>query len=216
MQDGEAIIRGYRSQNSNVYSEHSRNNQDIPNSIVAIVMHHISTVDNWNSKHIDLILDTAEQLYIDSYIVYGPKDKKLGLENIVRNFFMGQISVHVTVYQPIFTDLFIAGNISKALNVYFHQEMFCMLNYMNQWVSIFCKSGFFYLFDPHERDIKGNLLKKGQKGTAVVNRFNNLDNLIIKLVQNLSVEENPDKEETLEEPSIKSFSLWLISVDIRT
>ncbi|CAH1989161.1 unnamed protein product [Acanthoscelides obtectus] len=74
----DAIIRGYRSQNSGQYSPESRNNQDIPNCIVCLVLHHLVTVENWNAKHIDLILDVGDQLYIDSYIAYGPKDLKLG------------------------------------------------------------------------------------------------------------------------------------------
>lgn len=112
--NGEAIIRGFRSQNSNKYSEHSRNNQDIPNSIVSIVMHHICPVDKWNSQNIDMILDVGNQLYRDSYIACGPKDNKLGVENIMRKFHMNLYSIHVTIYKPIYSAQFYVVDITKA------------------------------------------------------------------------------------------------------
>ncbi|XP_023310426.1 uncharacterized protein LOC111691585 [Anoplophora glabripennis] len=204
MKNGDAIIRGYKSQNSKNYNENSRNNQDITNCIVSIVMHKLIPIDTWTSKHIDLVLDTGDQLYIDSYIAYSPKDKKLGLENVVRKFFLNNIEIHVTVYKPIISDIFNMSNLIRILNVYFQQESYCMLSYLDQWVSIFTRTGFFYLFDPHERDVEGNPLKQKEEGTAVVVRFDNLISLTLKMVQNMYL----DLETT-----VKEFSLWLISVE---
>lgn len=59
----------------------------------SVVMHSVLSIEDWNYRHIDLILDTGDQLFIDSYIAYGPKDPKLGMENILRKFFMGNLEV---------------------------------------------------------------------------------------------------------------------------
>ncbi|KAJ8954144.1 hypothetical protein NQ318_005738 [Aromia moschata] len=216
MKSGGAIVRGYRSQNSDHYNGHSRNNQDIPNCIVALVMHSLFSVDNWAAKHVDQILDTGDQLYIDSYIAYAPRDKKLGPENIMRKFYLKVLEIHVTIYKPIVSDVFNVGTLSRILEVYFQQEAFCMLSFENQWVSIVFKSGYFYMFDPHERDIEGSPVKKGENGTAVVLRYDNLTSLSVKAVQNLYESCEEEREEQQEgEDEVKKFTLWLISVQMR-
>ncbi|XP_060534309.1 uncharacterized protein LOC132706789 [Cylas formicarius] len=203
---GEAILRGYLSQNHEKYAKESRNNQDIPNCIVSVVMNSLIPVNEWTSKHIDLILDTGEQLYIDSYIAYGPRDKKLGMENVLRKFYMGNLEVHVTIYKPVITEVMTASKLLSILEGYFQQESFCILSYRDQYVSLFSKSGYFYLFDPHERNIQGNLVVGGDTGTAVVVRFDCVDSTASKVIRNLSSanEEYAD------------FSLWLTSVKIKT
>lgn len=206
MKNGEAILRGYKSQNSKNYNERTRNNQDITNCFVAIVMHKLLPVDRWTTKDIDMMLDAGDQLYIDSYIAYGPKKPKLGLENIIRKFFFRSTEIHVTVYQSIISDVFNVSNLNRILNVYFQQESYCILSYADQWVTVFTKEGYFYLFDPHERDIEGNAVKKNEQGTAVVVRFGDLNGLTLKLVQNLYV--------YTEEVS-ERFDLWLISVETK-
>nr|CAI5839711.1 unnamed protein product [Callosobruchus analis] len=204
----DAIIRGYRSQNSEQYSQESRNNQDIPNCIVCLVLHHLVSVENWNARHIDLILDIGDQLYIDSYIAYGPKDPKLGMENIMRKFFFKHLEIHVTVYKPIISDIFVPGILNRVLNVYFQQETFCILNYEDQWVTIIFKSGLFYLFDPHDRDIDGKAPKKDNKEvSAVVFRTNSLVSISDRIIDNFLTGE--------EEEGQKMFTLWLISVEIQ-
>ncbi|XP_050312068.1 uncharacterized protein LOC126747451 [Anthonomus grandis grandis] len=199
----EAILRGYKSQNSVYYDPESRNKQDIPNCIASVVMHSVLSIEDWNYRHIDLILDTGDQLYIDSYIAYGPTDPKLGMENIVRKFFMGTLEVHVTIYKPIITEVFTTSKLTMVLEAFFQQETVCVLNFSQLWVSVFFKGGFFYLFDPHERDMEGNIPKSGQEGTAVVVRFDNINAMALKIINNLGG--NTDQTET--------FSLWIISVE---
>nr|CAH7728598.1 unnamed protein product [Callosobruchus chinensis] len=208
LKGADAIIRGYRSQNSEQYSQESRNNQDIPNCIVCLVLHHLVSVENWNAKHVDLILDIGDQLYIDSYIAYGPIDPKLGMENIMRKFFFKHLEIHVTVYKPIISDIFVPGVLNRVLNVYFQQETFCILSYEDQWVTIIFKSGLFYLFDPHDRDIDGKAPKKDNKEvSAVVFRSNSLVNISDRIIDNFLTGE--------EEEGQKMFTVWLISVEIQ-
>lgn len=72
-----------------------KQNKNITKTIdfFSVVMHSVLSIEDWNYRHIDLILDTGDQLFIDSYIAYGPKDPKLGMENILRKFFMGNLEV---------------------------------------------------------------------------------------------------------------------------
>ncbi|KAL1502116.1 hypothetical protein ABEB36_007308 [Hypothenemus hampei] len=201
----EAILRGYKSQNSEYYDLATRNKQDIPNCIASIVMHSVLSIEDWNYRHIDLILDTGNQLYIDSYIAYGPKDPQLGMENILRKFFMESLEVHVTIYKPVVTEIFSVSKLNMVFEAFFQQETTCILQYDRKWISLFFKSGYYYMFDPHERDIEGNALKKEQKkGTAVVIRFDNLNGLTLKVINNLGG--NNDIEE-------EKFTLWIMTVE---
>lgn len=166
----------------------------------------MTNIEKWNSHNIDLILDIGDQLYIDSYIAYGPKDKKLGLENILRKFYMNNLTIHITVYQPIVSELFVISKIANILQIFFQQETFCMITYMNQWVSLFFKKGLFYMFDPHRSNSQGDHVKKGESGSAVLLRFTNLETLAVKLFHNLFV---------TGESSARMFTVYLIDVSIK-
>ncbi|XP_028139261.2 uncharacterized protein LOC114333567 isoform X2 [Diabrotica virgifera virgifera] len=219
---GDALLRGYRSQNSPCFNDACRNNQDIPNCIVALVMNHLVSLERWTFKNIDLILVTGNQLYVDSYIAYGPKDLKLGMENIVRKFFLQHLTIHVTIYKPILSNVFTEDCLSRTLSVFFTQEQHCILNHQNQWVALFFKSGQFYMFDPHERDLEGFSI--GQEccgcGAAILMRFDDVDRLVYRLISNLTPkhveirEVNHEAEDTEDEDE-SLFTLWLASIEIK-
>lgn len=195
------MIRSFRTSTSEFGS-----NADISYCVVAVVMHHLQSVEKWKSYDIDLILDIGDQLYVDSYIAYGPKDKKLGLENIIRKFYMNNLVIHITVYKPIISEMFLVSTINNILQVYFQQQTFCIFSYMNQWVSLFFKSGLFYMFNPHECNLQGDHVKQGESGSTVLIRFDNLDNLAVKLFHNLFV---------ADESSARMFTLWSIDVNVK-
>ncbi|XP_019769617.1 uncharacterized protein LOC109544047 isoform X1 [Dendroctonus ponderosae] len=203
LRGAEAILRGYKSQNSDYYDSHSRNKQDIPNCIASVVMHSVLSIEDWNHRHIDLILDTGDQLYIDSYIAYGPDDPQLGMENILRKFFMGSLEVHVTIYKSIITEAFTASRLNCVLEAFFQQETVGIINYNRQWISVFFKSGYYFMFDPHERDIEGNPISDSEHGSAAVVRFDSLNGMTLKIINNLggNAEENEE------------FMLWIMSVE---
>lgn len=182
------------------------NRGDISYSVIAIVMHHLTSVDKWKSNHVDLISETGDQLYIDSYIAYGPRDEKLGLENIIRKFYMSNLSIHITIYKPIISDMFVISKISNILQAYFQQETYCIFSYSNQWVSLFFKSGLFYMFEPHACNLQGDHVRRNESGSAVLIRFTSLERLANKLFQNLF---------TADESSSRTFTLWLIDVNIK-
>lgn len=199
--NGDAVMRSFR---TNTFE--FGNNADISHSVIAIVMHHLNNVEKWKSPDIDLILDIGDQLYIDSYIAYCPKDKKLGLENIIRKFYMNNLAIHLTVYKPIISDFFIVSTINNILQVYFQQETYCILSYNNQWVSLFFKSGLFYVFNPHACTLQGDSVKHGESGSAVLIRCLNLENLVLNLFHNLFI---------ADESSARMFTLWSIDVNVK-
>lgn len=198
---GDALLRGYR-----ILKSDNTSNPDICQCVVAIIMHNLLMVDKWKSKQIDLILEIGDHLYIDSYIAYGPKDKKLGLENVIRKFYMNNLTIHVTIYKPVVSEIFVISSINNVLQVFFQQESHCIFSYMNQWVTLFAKSGLFYMFDPHECNIQGDHVNKGEMGSAVLIRFDNLDNLVLKLYNNVFLPV---------ESSATNFTLWLVDVSVK-
>ncbi|CAG9853719.1 unnamed protein product [Phyllotreta striolata] len=219
LNNGDSIIRGYRSTNSECYPDSARNNQDLPMSIIALVMHVLFSIENWTYKNVDLVLDTGNQLYLDSYIAYGPKDPKLGPENIIRKFFLKHLTIKVTIYKPIVTDEFVCTSLLRVLGIFFSQEPFCLFYHKNQWVALIAKAGYFYLFDPHPRDLEGCAIEKIDKcepGTAVVVKCDSVERLVCRLLENLTLPPQENGTDSMEQNAEEnSFTLWLISVAIR-
>lgn len=65
--------------------------------------------------------------------------------------------VHVTVYKPILTEVFTVSKLSSVLEALFQQETVSILNYKQDWITLFFKGGFYFMFDPHARNIEGRL-----------------------------------------------------------
>ncbi|KAL3271902.1 hypothetical protein HHI36_022372 [Cryptolaemus montrouzieri] len=179
----QSILRGTRCLTSACYQEKTRGFQDIPVCIVAFVANCIVPISEWTWKEIDAVLDTGDQLYIDSYIAYSPRDKKLGLENVVRNIFIMNKKAHVTIYKPITLFGFHSNQLARNFEKWFLDENFCMVNYLDQWVGVFFKKGYYFLFDPHERGPTG--CRGGQDGAACVLKFEKIEDLATKLINNL-------------------------------
>lgn len=183
MSGGDAILRGTRSQSSKHYSEHSRGYQDIPNCFAAFVVHRLSPVGTWHFKHIDMILDVGDQLYKDSYVTYSPKNRKLGMANVLRKVYIKEVQVSLEVYKPVMSNVLNAYNLELALINYFQQEQFAILSSMKEHVALFFKEGYYYLFDPHDRNVQGN--KCEEEGVACVIKFETITNLVAKYMGNL-------------------------------
>lgn len=174
--DEVSILRGTRSQASPCWSAGSRNNQDIPNCLAAYVLHRLQSIDVWHYKHIDTILSVGEQLYVDSYICYKPKDVKLGLNNVVRSFCIRDCQVNVEIFKPAIKQALLLSNLRTAFSNWFQQESCAMLGAYNKWVTIILKGGMYYLFDPHDHDHEGKKTPYG-KGCAVVMRYETIHSL---------------------------------------
>ncbi|KAK5638441.1 hypothetical protein RI129_012736 [Pyrocoelia pectoralis] len=181
LSNGDAILRGTKSQSSKEYSANSRGNQDIANCFAAFVVHRLSPVSSWHYKHIDMILDVGDQLYKDSYITYCPRNPKLGMENILRKVFIKEVEVALTVYKAVMMNMLNAPNLELALLNYFQQEQFCIISTRNEHVAVFFKEGLYYIFDPHDCDVEGN---RNESGVACVMKFPSIPNLVSKYIAN--------------------------------
>lgn len=181
LSNGDAILRGTRSQTWEGYSSTSQGKQDIPNCLAAFVIHRLNPITNWHYKHIDLILDIGDQLYKDSYITYDPRNPKLGFKNVLRKIFIKDVQVSLKIYKPVMSNTLTAFNLEMALVNYFQQEPFGILFANNQYVALFFKQGYYYMFDPHDRDLDGNSCTSG---TACVMKFQTLPNLVAKYLEN--------------------------------
>ncbi|KAB0791417.1 hypothetical protein PPYR_03217 [Photinus pyralis] len=180
--NGDALLRGTKSQSSKEYSANSRGNQDIANCFAAFVVHRLSLISTWHYRQIDMILDVGDQLYKDSYITYSPRNPKLGMANILRKVFIKDVEVALKVYKPVMKNTLSAPNLELALINYFQQEQFCVLSTRNEHVALFFREGLYYIFDPHDCDLEGN--RTAECGVACIVKFQTIPNLVAKYVAN--------------------------------
>lgn len=176
-----ATLRGTRCQSNKIYSNNSRNNQDIPNCLTAFVMERLLPLNKWTSKTIDQILDIGDQLYKDSFVINSPPNSKIGLEFVIRQVIIKDVKVHVAICKPVIINHFTYDNVLKGLTIFFMQKQFCILETANQYIAVFLREEAFYLFDPHERNLLGEV---ADRGTAVVVKHLNLESLSKQIYDN--------------------------------
>lgn len=176
-----STLRGTRSQNSKTYNATSRNNQDIPMCLTAFVMERLLPLNKWTSKTIDQVLDIGDQLYKDSFVVNAPTDQKIGLDYIIRQVIIKDVKVHVAISKPVIINKFTRDNLLKGLTIYFMQRQFGMVSIDNEWISIYYRDDHYYLFDPHDRNILGEV---DIPGAAVLIKYPDLDQLSKRLCDN--------------------------------
>lgn len=174
-------LRGTRSQNSKAYSSSSRNNQDIPICLTAYVMERLLPLCKWTSKTIDQILDIGDQLYKDCFVINVPIDSKIGLDYVIRQVIIKDVKVHVAISKPVIINQFTYDNLLKGLLIYFMQKQFGLLSIDNEWIAIYFRDENYYLFDPHDRNLLGEV---SIPGTAVLIKYPNLNVLANQLEAN--------------------------------
>lgn len=179
--DGSWILRGMRSQASAYYPDSTKNYQDLTNSIAAYVMHYLLPINSWFHEHIDLVLDVGNQLYIDSYVVYCPRDRRLGLRDVLRSFWINNVFVNIVIYKPVIEQPFLYSNVMVAFTNLFQQRNICLFGACGKWVMVTFKTGYYFLFDPRDKDIDGRKVEAG-KGSATVIRYDTIGDLTTGLL----------------------------------
>lgn len=197
LKNGDAILRGRFSQNSERYSINSRNYQTIPNALIGLVMLKLHDPIKWNGNYIDIVLDSADVLYKDSFTHFRPKEPKLGLCNTLRTFFIMEVQIRTTVFKPTISGKCCYDDLNRGLLNFFMNINLAIIFAKNLTVAALQKGGQYYMFDPHDRDMMG---VKCSKGVACLMRFDHLENLVMKYLENCD-----DEEDT--------FSLWPIRID---
>ena len=180
-----SIIRGHRNEYHKYFSCHSRGNQDIPICLTSYVMERLLPIDKWSSSVIDMILDVGDQLYKDSFIMYNPTDKKLGLHCVIRDVVIKNVQVTIAIGKPVLINKFSEAYLAKALEILFRQKSFCMINVGDKYLALFSKGEFYYIFDPHGMDINGSVTEDGE---AAVLKFWSLTKLAENIVGNYESE----------------------------
>lgn len=202
--DGKWILRGMRSQASAYYPESTRNYQDLTNSIAAYVLHYLLPINTWFHEHIDLVLDVGNQLYVDSYVVYSPRERRLGLRDVLRSFWINNVFVNIIIYKPVIEQPFLHTNVVVALTNLFQQRNICLFGgACNKWVMVVFKAGYYYLFDPRDKDMDGRKVEAGN-GSATVVRYETINDLTSGLLYTMI---DDAKEE------IGNFSVVLLMVE---
>lgn len=158
--------------------------QDIPNCVTAFVMERLLPVKKWTFRTIDAILDAGDQLYKDSYVMYGPENKKLGLEYIIRKVVIKDVMVYIQVCKPVMMNQLNLRNLREVLEVAFMRKPMWLLNAGENWYLIFQREGLYYFFDPHDTDVRGIVMEPG-KGCASVLRFFNIKTMSEKMYCNV-------------------------------
>lgn len=174
--DGNWIVRGMRSQANAIYPETTRNYQDLTNAIAAYVMHYLIPINTWYYAYLDTVLDVGNQLYVDSYVVYCPRERRLSLRDVIRSFWINNVLVNIVIYKPVIEQPFLHTNVVVAFTNLFQQRNICLFGACNKWLMVVFKSGYYYLFDPRDKDMDGKKVDEGT-GTATVIRYETINDL---------------------------------------
>lgn len=206
---GVAILRGHYSQNNHRFSKASKNHQAIPNALVAIVMSKLHEPSTWTYKNIEIVLDSGDVLYKDSWWFYKPLNPILGLKNVLRTFHIEHAKFSTNIYKSaIMGDLVFRALYVGLLNFFLHETSGIVTTKVYN-VAVFQKAGFYYLFDPYDRDREGRCVKCG---CACVLRFESVELMAKKILDNAMCyacpcqcgrlgEDCPEELEELKEPT---------------
>ena len=91
--------------------------------------------------------------------------------------------MEIKIEEPFPGSCFTIENLDIDLTKRFKETDFCIVSFEEYLVSIYLASDrYYYLFDPYSWDICGD---RTQRGSAMIMRFRNLTELIVKVVRNL-------------------------------
>ncbi|XP_968612.4 uncharacterized protein LOC657031 [Tribolium castaneum] len=194
MNSREAIVRGVRP----LYP-----NSDLSVNYIAFTYFMTSQdLDSWSWYHIEMVLQLGKQLHIDSVVAYKLPEKRLTIFEVLRTFECGNRMIKLKVHKPIVVSDLTKLNVVKSLESVF-LSLECFLFIYSDWVLTLCfKSGFYYMFDPYNRDLNGN--RTEEEGSAVMMRFSDVDALAEKIVRNF---------EGLEE-DVREFVLLFLEISL--
>ncbi|XP_044261040.1 uncharacterized protein LOC123009011 [Tribolium madens] len=180
----ESIVRGVRP----LYP-----NSDLSVNYIAFTYFLTSPdLDSWSWYHIEMVLQLGKQLHIDSIVAYKLPEKRLSIFEVLRTFECGNRIIKLKVHKPIVVSKLSKFNVVKSLESVF-LSLECFLFVYCDWVVTLClKSGFYYMFDPYNRDLNGNRIEEG--GSAVMMKFSDVDALTEKIVHNFGGFEDEEEE----------------------
>lgn len=169
------ILRANISQNDTQFCQLNRDNQDIPNCILAITFAQLCQMVEWNSTLIDIVLKLGDRLYrksiSKSFDSSSSTNLKLSLKEIDFPVFIRPFVIHVTDelvkkdFMVKSTDEISLQAMKKILGEF---DGFGLLSAKNYSVAIWKENDAIFMFDPHEIGPNGI---KNFNGSASVQKF---------------------------------------------
>jgi hypothetical protein len=196
-QKGQWAVRGSLAQGDVVFAEANRNQQDVPNCVVALAMAQICPTEAWNSTLVDIVLKYGDRLYSKSLHQARTADPELLTLNN-RRINPYQTAAHFTVVNCRITNdisLFAFGDITleqtsplvkslyDAIDEFFEEPTAQgLLEAKNYYVAVWKDGDSYLVFDPHEIGPDG---RRKANGVACVSRFVNTEELVRNFFGNL-------------------------------
>ncbi|XP_065172962.1 LOW QUALITY PROTEIN: uncharacterized protein [Atheta coriaria] len=144
-------------------------------------------INRWDDATIGFVLQSGRMLY-DQYAESFVHIDDFKFE-LVKNNIMATIHIIFNTY--IGDDLFDTFSGQKILEEFidrhvFNQQDVGFVMVPHYACAVFFKKSLFYLFDPYNCDKWGNVQPLAKKGRACLIRFRSMDELVKRLIQNLS------------------------------
>ncbi|CAH0548625.1 unnamed protein product [Brassicogethes aeneus] len=164
-EDGELVVI-LRGQNS-LWSEQfvaNAGKQTLATCLIALGYNKVKEGSQWCTTDVDLILDKGDKHYVDSYEAREDKEQEdITMDNVLKEFSIGynKLTLDVTTVNE--------GNIKEKLietlaTFYLDNEDLedvnreTILETESYTVALFKDKNAFYLYDPNQRDKKGNVI----------------------------------------------------------
>lgn len=153
-------------------------------SVVAYIIIKTSTdLNKWTYKHLDLLLQAGDQFFVDSFNAYHPPSSKITLETLLRRVIIKDREVKIEIKTPKERGHFDQEHLlADVINV-FNLTTSCILNFQDYFITLYFKSGYYYVFDPYGLDLSGS--RNNDDGVAALMRYSNLDTMVQDIINNL-------------------------------
>jgi hypothetical protein len=177
-QKGQWAVRGSLAQGDVVFGEANRNNQDVPNCVVALALSQLCEVAAWNSTMVDIVLKYGDRLYSKSLHLARKDDPELLTLNN-RRINPYQTASHFVVVNcriSLGISLLAFGDITPE------QSSKGLLEAKNYYVAVWKDGDSYLVFDPHEIGPDG---RRKVNGVACLSRFVSTEELVRNFLGNL-------------------------------
>ena len=178
------ILRATFSQNDSQFPPAHRNNQDVPNCLMALIFAKLCTENDWNSTALDVLLKFGDRLFKKSLARLSSVSSsmlKLGLNQMDLPVFLRPFIINVS-HELIKRDMMIKPNdnsplenLKKLIGSFLKSSNVGILAAKKYYVALWRFGDALMMFDPH--DIGPDGVRKST-GFACMQRFLSHINLV--------------------------------------
>lgn len=194
LQDQIHVVHGTYSQFSRIFTDRSRGRQCAAISIYAMGYAEIHPVKTWTTDVINTLLIEGDKLYLQSKIRSADKrEKYLSLDELPATFEidgkMYRVQVNyddIDFYYASCGYLSVDGLVDGFHRFFSQKQSKGLLLAKLYFITFYKEENYYYVFDSHPRDANGLNYDTKQKTTAVLIRFNNIENMAELIARNLN------------------------------